>query len=207
MKRIDKVSLVILVFIALIALFFSCGKAEAQEMGLIIQPQVVAEKNAAATERLVVDVYAGTGRIGLWGFGYGERGYFSIVAGPYATLMQKGDVALEVGIGAGIENYTQPFDELSGRYARYASYVALEGPKGILQYYYETGSTKESWTQAEATWQVSDHFAIGAFHQTGDGTGPRVIVKLPKLPLKLWAGPMFGEGKKFMAGMNLSFEK
>lgn len=200
------VSCILFVVIYLLAL--SEGVAHAQEAGVLVEPQVAVPQSGDATARMLVTPYIGGDRVGAWGFLYGEREYFSFVAGPYVTLAKRGETTLEVGAGVGLERFHE--GDAYGNHTRLAGYMTLEGPKGKLQYYHENGATRERWIQAEATWNASKALGLGYFYQTDDGGGPRLIVGVPKTPLKVWAGPMWkgsGSTPTLLAGLDLEFGK
>jgi len=185
--------------------------ATPQDAGVVVEGQLAAAQSAPSTGRLSASPYVDIGRAGAWGFVYVEDGYVSGVGGPYVALHKKGTTVLDAGVGAGLAHAA---DDASYAHApRYAAFVSLSGAMGEAGIYYENGRPRAPWVQADATVNVRSALAVGVFHQTGDGTGPRALVSIPRTHLKVWAGPMFepGQGSRvrtaWLAGCDLTFER
>jgi len=55
---------------------------------------------------------------------------------------------------------------------------------------------------------VRKYLAIGALHQSDDGTGPRVILSVPKTPLRLSPALLFDKrDRKFLLAGELVFNR
>lgn len=203
LNRMAGIALLMLGIITLLA-----SPAKCQTAGLVVQGQSVLVENEKPLNRGLVDGYHYTGeKFGLWGFAAVEKEYFSAVAGPMVDLFSVGDATFTLGVGAGIER----FADLGSyqNFARYGAFLSLEKKDTwLVSFYYENGESKYEWMQADVRAQVASHLALGVLHQTDDGTGPRAILKLPKLPIELWGGPMWGKGdRKVILGLDINFEK
>lgn len=198
-------SAVILVIFALFAITLS-----AQEAEVVFLQQTLVEKGKT-TPRLFVDIYSYVGEsMGVWGTGYGEKQYASAVVGPFWDLATLGeDGVFQVGIAAGAEAFP---DENTGTYRfyqRYAGFVYAGSDKLFSEIYYENGKSKEGWFRADLLWQApGGRFSLGATHQTGDGTGPKLQYSVPESPFRIWVAPMFGEEEsKLLVGIELAFQR
>lgn len=183
--------------------------AQAQEAEIGFYHQLVIEKGEEPTSRLFVQGYWYFGeKVGLWGFAYGEKQYISSVAGLYYDIFNFGtDAVFEVGGAVGAERFS---DEKSGMYQLYPRFsgTVFVGNKTLFsEIYYENGTSRDGWLRVDTLWQVAKHVAVGVIHQTDDGTGPRVVLSVPKTPIRLWVSPMFGEGRKLLLGGELVFQK
>lgn len=182
-------------------------EAKTAEIGLYYQNLVV--EDGAPTHRLFLQGYDYfTERLGVWGFAYGEQEYFSGVAGFYYDFIQFGeDSVIELGVATGIERFKNEAGDYQP-YARYAGTLYIGNDRLFSETYYEYGPSGEGWLRAEAQWQAKKFIALGVLHQTGDGTGPRVILSIPKTPLRVWPAVMFGEdGRKLLVGGELVISK
>jgi hypothetical protein len=198
----------VLVFLAVLAV---CGSVAAQDAEVAIGSQFLVEEGQT-TPRFTLDAYSYfSEKMGVWGYGYAEKGYASAVVGPFLDIATFGeDGVFEVGIGAGGEVFTEEEGEECEcqSYSRFAGFVFVGNETLWSEVHYENGASKESWLRANVLWQTNDWIALGATHQTGDGTGPKVVLSAPKFPVRLWAAPMFGEEEnKFLFGLDLVFQK
>ena len=168
------------------------------ELGLYYQALVV-ESEQPVHRGFVQGYKYWSEKSGVWGFGYGEKDYFSGVLGVYYDLFAFGEESVfEIGVAAGAEKME---DQL---YNRFAGDLFIGSDNLYLDVYYENGASKEDWLQVNAVWQVKTHFGLGVLHQTLDGTGVRGVFGIPKTPLKFWVGPMFSkEGRKLLLGIDL----
>jgi hypothetical protein len=126
-------------------------------------------------------------------------------------LFKRGETALEVGAGIGVEHAG---GERHGPPLRYAASVTLLASRGKAEIYYEQGHTGGRWIQAEATMHAASALDVGLFHQSDDGTGPRAIVSIPGTRLKIWGGPMFKQAEDvrhvrtvWLAGLDVTVGK
>lgn len=145
---------------------------------------------------------------GTWGFAYGEKKYFSAVAGLFHDLFNfSNDAVFKIGVGAGVERF--PDEDGANRfYPRLAATVFVGKQSLFSDVYYENGSSKEGWLRVNTLWQAKSFFGVGLFHQTGDGIGPRAVFSVPRIPMRVWMSPMFGRsGHKLLLGGELVFQK
>lgn len=168
------------------------------ELGLYYQALVV-ENEQPVHRGFIQGWKSWSEKSGVWGFGYGEKDYFSGVLGLYYDLFAFGETSVfEVGLAAGAE-------KMEGKlYNRFAGDLFIGNDNLYLDVYYENGESKEWWLKVDALWQIKKHLAVSVLHQTLDGTGVRGIFGIPKTPLKFWVGPMFSkEDRKLLLGIDL----
>jgi hypothetical protein len=181
----------------------------AQEAEIGLYHQTLVEENET-TPRFFLDGYSYLGeRWGVWGVGYAERGYASAAIGPYLDLaVFDNDAVIEAGVAAGAEAIED--EELCScepqYFRRFAGFLYAGNERINLDAYYENGQSEEAWTRVVLHWQATNRLAFGAIHQTGDGTGPRVLLSIFR-PMRVWVAPMFGEKRKLLFGIDLIFKK
>lgn len=182
---------------------------QAQEAEVGFYYQLLSEKNEKAMHRVFSEGYLYVGeKSGVWGFAYGEKKYLSAVAGLFHDLFSFGhDAVFEIGVGAGVERFPDE-DGANRLYPRLAGTVFVGNRSLFSDVYYENGTSGESWLRVNALWQATGHVALGVVHQTGDGTGPKAVLSVPKTPVRVWISPVFGhEGRKLLVGGELVFQK
>lgn len=180
--------------------------AQEAEIGLYYQGL---HEEGEITHRAFLEGFSYLGeRGGVWGVGYAEQGYASIVAGPYWDFLTFGeDSVVELGVAAGAEALWDE-EECTCEYSsRYASFLFVGNERLFADLYYENGESEEAWKRGIVHWQTTKRLAFGVIHQTGDGTGPRVLFNAFE-PVRIWAAPMFGEDeRKFLFGVDIIFTK
>lgn len=155
--------------------------------------------NGDVTPRLYVEWYTYKGENwGLWGSAYGEKQYASTVAGLFYDILTIGDdFVIDVGVALGAETF--PDEEGTYNYhPRLAGQIGGTGEKFTFQIYYEDWPNGDSWLRIQGDYMVNQYVALGAIHQTNDGTGPRITLFVPNTPFRVWGGPLFGEGNNYM---------
>lgn len=123
-------------------------------------------------------------RAGGWGFAYREAGYLSATVGPFYDITDW----IEIGIGFGAEALKEEGGS-SALFARIASILWVGNDKASVTLYYENGTSKQGWYQLDASWHPAEWWAIGVLSQSNAGTGPRISVRIPGLPVDVWATP------------------
>jgi hypothetical protein len=181
---------------------------QAQEAEIGIYYQGLPQKNEEVMHRIFSEGYVYLNeQSGAWGFAYGEKEYFSAVAGLFHDLFSFGNNAVfEIGAGAGVERFPDE-DGANRLYPRLAGTVFVGNQFLFSDVYYENGTSGESWLRVNALWQVTERVALGMIHQTGDGTGPKVSLSIPKTPVRVWVAPMFGKERKFLVGGELVWHR
>lgn len=183
----------------------------AQEVEVNLSYQLLTGgQNEPATHRIFSEGYLYVGeKNGVWEFVYGEKEYFSAVAGIFHDFFSFGnDAVFEIGIGAGAERL--PDEEGINRFHPLLAGNIFIGNQSLFSdVYYENGTTAgEGWLRVYALWQASKYVALGVIHQTGDGTGPRVVLSVPRTPMRVWIAPVFSNEKsKLLLGGELVFQK
>lgn len=201
----SKTGRIILIFIALITLVTAI--AEAQTRGITLMSHTATAEGTKPEQRLYLEGYSQVkGRVGAWTFGGIQEDYRFVLAGPSLDLFSVGEATVSVGAGAGAEFFPNDNGKY-GAHKRYAGYISAAGEKFEALLYYENGESKEKWVLGNALWNVNSALSLGVLHQTGDGTGPQLAVSIPKTPIRIWAAPMFGEGKRLLLGAEIGFEK
>lgn len=181
----------------------------AQDAEIGVYYQKLSQKNGETSHRVFSEGYVYLNeKSGVWGFVYGEKEYFSAVAGFFHDLFSFGnDAIFEIGVGAGAERFPDE-DGVSRLYSRLAGNVFVGNEKLFSEWYFETGPSKESWFRVNTLWQAKKFVGVGLFHQTGDGVGPRAVFSLPRTSVRIWVAPMFGgDGRRLLLGGELVFQK
>ena len=165
----------------------------------------LADLEGAARETLrdnqQLNIYSLLGRserLGVWGFGYKERGSYSLVGGLYYGFTDD----FELSLGAGIEKYEMEME----RGDRFAGSLLLWSEKTCsLTLYYERGRTTEDhWYQGDLFCEPVDGFGVGIFSQRFAGTGPRLLIGITdKLPLEVWVAPFMYDFESKRSGQML----
>lgn len=173
--------------LALAALLLPAS-VSAQQAEIGVYHQTLLARDSASTNVVNYDFVQGyaylNSKIGVWGFAYREKGYFSSTAGLYYDILPW----LEVGAAAGVEVMN------SKSYFRWAGLLWTGTEKLFLEVYYENGTSKESWYYTNLMWRSSKHLGAGILSQRFAGTGPRVLVQpLKGVPLEVWVAPLMYE--------------
>ncbi|OHA96101.1 MAG: hypothetical protein A3C70_02685 [Candidatus Zambryskibacteria bacterium RIFCSPHIGHO2_02_FULL_43_14] len=181
---------------------------QAQDAEIGVYYQNLSGNGEQASHRIFSEGYVYLNdKSGVWGFAYGEKEYFSAVAGLFHDLFSFGnDAVFEIGVGAGAERFLDE-DGANRLYPRLAGTVFIRNQSLFSDVYYENGTSGEDWLRVNALWQATGHIALGVIHQTGDGIGPKASLSIPKVPVRVWVAPMFGKERKFLAGGELLFQK
>lgn len=147
------------------------------------------------------------GSLGVWGFGYGERDYISVVAGLYLDVFETENASLSIGMGGGSAFYPDETGEW-GLESRYASFSEASVGRVSLSAYYENGRSGESWYQGLAEVRASEVLSIGVLTQKDDGTGPKLTIHIQSAPATIWVAPMFSRegGQRVLIGADLVLE-
>jgi hypothetical protein len=192
--------------VAVLVLIPEYLSAQEFEIGLHTQFLVYEDQGSkAVTPRFIVEGYHYLSeRTGVWGYGYRESQYVSSVLGLYHDIPIFGsETILGIGLAVGVE----VFKNEAGRYHPYLRTAGLVyvGKENLFsQLYYEDGASGEGWLRVDIVWRAFEMVTIGLIHQTGDGTGPRVVLSTNRFGI--WGAPVFGQGsRRVLLGMNVTF--
>jgi hypothetical protein len=125
---------------------------------------------------------------GGWGFAYREAGYLSATVGPFYDITDWLEAGLAFGAEAVKTGRTSP-----AVFGRIAGILWIGNDNASVTVYYENGASKEPWHQFDATWHPAEWWGIGILSQSNAGTGPRISVRTPRLPIEIWVAPMLYE--------------
>ncbi len=188
--------------VLLVVLVLGTRTAEAQEGDIGLYHQAAIDDNGKVSHRFFSEGYylGEEEKYGIWGFGYGEQQYGSAVVGPLMSFTLGRQMFVMAGVALGAETYPEE-DGKYNLYPRVAAFVEISIGRFYGLGYYEGWKRSEGWLRVQLDWQVTESWAAGLFHQTGDGVGPRVIYSIPSTPINIWVSKMFGEKADYLGGV------
>ena len=123
-----------------------------------------------------------------------SKGYSQAYAG--ATYSPKS--WFQIALGGGLEQAKSP--------ARLGSYVWLGKGKASGLFIFENGGSGK-WYKTESNYQLLSKLGFGTYSERFKGIGPKLELKVPHTPFKVWLAPLVKSGKvETVIGVRYSFK-